>query len=451
MIIRMAARYLDEWKLRPGRKPLVLRGARQVGKTHLATHWGSASFGSVVTVDLERERELHPVFDQSDPRKLLQELAVLKDQRLVPGESLLFLDEIQACPRALAALRYFHELVPELHVIAAGSLLDFALRDASHPMPVGRVEFLYLGPLAFGEFVRAVEGDGMAGVLEEYHAGDTISAALAGRLEDALRHYLFVGGMPEAVQAYADRASLVDVQRIQSSIVGTMEDDFAKYGSRRQPDLLRLALRHVARNVGRKIAFVNVAAGRRAAEVRAAFDLLAASRVVHLVHHSSANGVPLGAEVNEKRFKALFLDCGLANRLSGLPLVPADGLLTVNEGALAEQFAGQELLGSGLPFEDARLFYWHREARNANAEVDYVISAGAEVLPVEVKSAAGGALRSVFQFLKEKGRERAIRLYLGPAGEETLRVPGDGSRHVRVLSLPLYLAGQVRRLAAEWV
>jgi hypothetical protein len=450
MLIRLAARYLDDWKLRPGRKPLVLRGARQVGKTHLVTHWGRASFRSVVTVDLERERELHQVFDQSDPWKMLQELAVVKNQPLAPGESLLFLDEVQACPRALPALRYLHELVPALHVVAAGSLLDFALRDVAHSMPVGRVEYLFLHPLTFQEFVGAVEGEGLADVLDRYHIGDNIGGAVARRLEDAARHYLFVGGMPEAVQAYADRAPLVDIQRIQSSIVGTMEDDFARYGSRTQQDLLRLALRHVARHLGRKIKFVNVSAERRAAEVRAALDLLAKGRVVHLVHHSSANGVPLGAEVNEKRFKALFLDCGLANRICGLPLVDAGGLLTVNEGALAEQFAGQELRASGLPFEDTPLFYWHREARNANAEVDYVIAAGAEIFPVEVKSAAGGALRSVFQFLSEKGRNRAIRLYLGQAGEELLPIPGDTARTVRVLSLPLYLAGQVRRLAAEW-
>ncbi len=451
MLSRNATGYLDDWKRRPGRKPLVLRGARQVGKTHLVTHWGREAFGSILTVDLERERELHSVFDQSDPVKLLQELAILKGERLVPGEGLLFLDEIQACPRALAVLRDFHELMPELHVIAAGSLLDFALRDFTHTMPVGRVEYLFLHPLSFNEFVLATEGDGLADVLAAYHVGDVMTDAMARRLEDALRHYLFVGGMPEAVQAYASRAPLLDVQRIQSSIVDTMEDDFAKYGSRAQQDLLRTTLRHVARNVGRKLKYVNVSADRRAAEVRAALDLLAKGRVVHLVYHSSANGVPLGAEVNEKRFKALFLDCGLANRVCGLPLVPADGVLTVNEGALAEQFVGQELRRSGLPFEDAPLYYWHREARNANAEVDYVIGAGTEVIPVEVKAAAGGALRSVFQFLREKGRERAIRLYLGPPGEERLRMPGDAAAAVRVLSLPLYLAGEVRRLAAEWV
>jgi len=450
MLVRHATKYLDEWRRRPGRKPLVLRGARQVGKTHLVTNWGRSIFSSIVTVDLEREHELHAVFDQSDPRKLLQELAILKGERLVPGESLLFLDEIQACPKALAALRHFHELMPELDVIAAGSLLDFAVRDFPYSMPVGRVEYLFLYPLAFEEFVRATEGDALADVLQRYHVGDQIGEAIGRRLEDALRHYVFVGGMPEAVQAYANHAPLLDVQRIQASIVGTVEDDFAKYGSRAQQEILRKSYRYVARNVGRKIKYVNVSSGRRAAEVRAAFDLLAESRTVHLVFHSSANGVPLGAEVNEKRFKSIFLDCGLANHVCGLPLMPAHGVLSVNEGSLAEQFVGQELRSSGLPFEDTRLFYWHREAPHANAEVDYVISAGAEALPVEVKSGAGGTLRSVFQFLHEKRREKAIRLYLGQAGVETLRVPGDASSTVRVLSLPLYLAGHVRRLAAEW-
>ena len=229
-----------------------------------------------------------------------------------------------------------------------------------------------------------------------------------------------------------------------------MEDDFAKYGSRAQQEILRKAYRYAARHVGRKIKYVNVSTERRAADVRAAFELLARSRVVHLVFHSSANGVPLGAEANEKRFKAVFLDCGLANHVCGLPLMPARGVLTVNEGSLAEQFVGQELRCSGLPFEDTPLFYWHREAPSANAEGDYVISEGAKVLPVEVKSTADGALRSVFQFLHEKRRGRAIRLYLGQAGVETLRVPGGASATVRVLSLPLYLAGQTRRLAAEW-
>src|SRR5438552_18894838 len=146
---RLAEDYLSEWRLRPDRKPLVLRGARQVGKTYLVENWGKATFKAVVKLDLERERDLHPLFDQLDPRKLLEEISLLKGQALLPGQSLLFLDEVQACPKALAVLRYFHEITPALHVVAAGSLLDFALREFQHYMPVVRIEYLFLYPLSF--------------------------------------------------------------------------------------------------------------------------------------------------------------------------------------------------------------------------------------------------------------------------------------------------------------
>jgi hypothetical protein len=257
--------------------------------------------------------------------------------------------------------------------------------------------------------------------------------------------------MPAVVQAYAQAAPLVDVQRLQYSIVATMQDDFAKYGSRGQQDVLRAAYRYVAQHIGRKVKYVNIRPDRRAADVRGALDLLALSRTIHLVRHSSANGIPLGAEASEKHFKALFMDVGLVNQVCGLGLVPTGQVLAVNEGALAEQFVGQELLVSAPSYQDTPLYYWHREARSANAEVDYVISEGLDVLPVEVKAARGGALRSVFQFLGEKGRARAIRLYMGTPGIESLSMPGAPSSTVKLLSLPLYLAGQVRRLAAEWM
>jgi hypothetical protein len=175
--------------------------------------------------------------------------------------------------------------------------------------------------------------------------------------------------------------------------------------------------------VGQKIAYAKISRENRAAEVARALALLAASRVVHRVVHTSANGVPLGAEADGKRFKVLFLDVGLIGHVSGLTVPRLD---------------------------DPRLFYWHREARNANAEVDYVISAGAEVVPIEVKAATGGALKSMFQFLADKRRHRAIRLYAGAAGVESLSRPGQPDERVSLLSLPLFLAGQVRRLAGEF-
>ncbi len=446
---RKAEQFLSNWLGRPHRKPLVLKGARQVGKSYLVEDWGRRHFKSVLTVDLERERELHSLFSKSDPARLLEELALLKRLPLVPGETLLFLDEIQACPPALAALRYFFERIPELHVVAAGSLLDFSLRELSHSMPVGRIEFLHLHPMSFEEFLEAVEGAPLVEYLGKRTLSDPPTEAMEGRLRELLRRYFFVGGMPEAVRAYVERNDLLEVQRIQTALVQTVQEDFAKYGPRRLQELMRRTYRHVATNVGRKLKFVNVSREDRAIDVRAALEMLALSRVVNVVHHTSANGLPLGAEQDDRQFKPLFLDIGLVNRLCGLDLVGEEELITVNEGTLAEQFIGQELIAASPAFEDPRLFYWAREARNANAELDYVISRGQDVLPVEVKAGKTGTLKSLLQFLGEKRRQRAVRFYLGRPSLEEVALPGDEPAKGQLLSLPLYLAGQLDRFLAE--
>jgi hypothetical protein len=425
---------------------LVLRGARQVGKTYLVEHWGAEHFDSVVTVDLERERDLHSLFSQSDPTRVLAELSVLRGRSVTPGKALLFLDEIQACPPALALLRYFHELMPELHVIAAGSLLDFAMREFEYSMPVGRIEFLHLQPMSFEEFVAATEGQSLVDYLKTWSLAQPPSEAVAKRFLEAVRRYFFVGGMPEAAAAYAERKDLLEVQRIQTALVETMQADFWKYGPRRLQELMRKTCRHVAENVGRKIKFVNISREERSADVRRALELLTLSRVVHPVAHTSANGLPLGAERDERHFKAVFLDIGLVNRLCGLALVGAEDLIAVNEGALAEQFVGQQLLCAAPAFEAPELFYWAREARNANAEVDFVISRNQEILPVEVKAGRTGTLRSMFQFPREKRRKRAVRFHAGSPALEEVKLPGEEGMTVQLLSLPLYAVGQLDRL-----
>ena len=402
-----------------------------------------------MTVDLERERDLHSLFSQQDPQRMLSELGLLRGQNVTPGKTLLFLDEIQACPPALVMLRYFHELTPELHVIAAGSLLDFALREFEYSMPVGRIEFLHLHPMSFEEFVAATEGEPLVEYLKKWTLAQPPSEALAKRFLQAVRSYFFVGGMPEAVQAYAARKDLLEVQRIQTALVETMQVDFAKYGPRRMHELMRSTYRHIAENVGRKIKFVNISREERAADVRRALELLTLSRVVYPVVHTSANGLPLGAERDERHFKVLFLDIGLVNRLCGLDLVGTEDLVTVNEGALAEQFVGQQLLCNAPSFADPQLFYWAREARNANAEVDFVINRQQEILPVEVKAGKTGTLRSAFQFLREKRRRCAVRFHTGPPVLEEIKLPGETETSVQLLSLPLYLVGQLDRLLRE--
>lgn len=373
----------------------------------------------------------------------------MRGQAIRPGESLLFIDEIQACPAALALLRYFHELMPELHVIAAGSLIDFSLRELRHSMPVGRIEFHHLQPLSFSEFLAAVEGPALVEFLARWSPGQTIGEAVHSRLLGALRRYFFIGGMPEAVNAYAGQKDLLEVKRIQTELIQTVQEDFAKYGPGKLHELMRRSYRHVAANVGRKIKFVNVSREDRAAEVRRALDLLSLSRVIHPVYHTSANGLPLGAERDDRRLKALFLDIGLTNRICGLDLLETEQLIAVNEGALAEQFVGQQLLAAAPSFEDPQLYYWAREARNANAEVDFVMSRGQDILPVEVKAGKTGSLRSMFQFLLEKKRNRAVRFHAGRPALEDVAIPGDPGRSARLLSLPMYLAEQMDRIVAE--
>lgn len=444
---------LRAWKRRESHKPLILRGARQVGKTWLVETFGREEFRVVHTFDLERDHGLHSLFDGSDPRVVVRELSLVGNRSIVPGEDLLFLDEIQACPRAIAFLRYFREEMPDLHVVGAGSLLDFALREFSHSMPVGRVEFLHLHPLSFEEFLLAHGESHLVQFLREYELSSTISEPVHLKLLDWLRLYSFVGGMPEVVAAHALRRDLVEAQRLQDAILVALRSDFAKYGTREQLTLMHRVLEYAARNVGSKVKYVHVSPDHRAAAVRTAIDLLAMSRLVRVVPHTSGNGVPLGGEASEKSFKLILVDVGLLGRIAGLGLVEVGELIPAYEGRLAEQLVGQQLITQGHAFEDRRLFTWRREAKNANAEVDYLWPVGESVVPVEVKAGPTGRLRSLHRFLAEKGREVGVRFDSSLPARNDLEVAvrvGGTARTVRyrLVSLPLYLAGQLDRLLA---
>jgi len=452
---RLAEKDLIDWKDRVGRKPLIVRGARQVGKTHLVEAFGKSCFPAVLTVNLEQKEDLHGLFNRMEAKRITQEMSLYFNQPVVPGQTLLFLDEIQACPKAIACLRYFHEEMPDLHVVAAGSLLDFSLREFTHSVPAGRIEYLHLNPLTFPEFLLASGEDALANHLERYHIGDDLGDAVRVKLRDLLRIYFFVGGMPSPVAAYTERHDLLEVQRILASISTTLQDDSAKYGTRVQQRNMRQVLRYIPRNIGRKVRYVNISRDARADELRTALELLELSRIVTLVRHSSANGIPLGAEASESHFKPLLLDIGLCNNLCGLSLPDAAELLTVQEGGLAEQFVGQELRSLGPAFEEHPLFYWHREEKNANAEVDYLWAHEANVIPVEVRAGTSGSLKSLQVFLAEKERNFAVRLNMDrpSLGSFSAAVGGKGGvRNVSytLLSVPLYLAGQLDRLLHEY-
>jgi len=392
---RQAQEQLVRWKTAPRRKPLIVRGARQVGKTWLVEHFAAGQFDALVKIDLEKRRDLHVHFgDNLDPKAIVRHLELDSGTRILPGKSLLFLDEIQACPRAIMALRYFYEQLPELHVVAAGSLMEFALGEIS--VPVGRVQYLHLYPMTFREYLLGV-GNEVAAEYAIRHPSE-VDEGVQRQLLTELRAYFFVGGMPESVKAYRDSGSMLEAFKVQSEILGSYREDFAKYTPRVNRACLDAVLLNVARQVGEQIKYTRLDDNHTGPTNSRAFDVLRRARVVHKIASCDPSGLPFGASASDRRFKAAMLDIGLLQCLCQIPVdleLRQDDLLAMYRGKLAEQFVAQELIAC----HSSELFYWAREARGSNAEVDYLVVRDGRIVPVEVKSGAGGSLRSLHWML----------------------------------------------------
>ena len=446
---------LQQWLAAPRRKPLVIRGARQVGKSTLVRLFCEAAGRPLVAVDLERQPELAAAFGRvKEPRGLLNLIEAAANAAVGP-HTVLFLDEIQAAPPALAALRYFFEDMPDQAVLAAGSLMEFTLADKAFPMPVGRVSYLHMGPMTFTEFLLGCGQEGLAKQLDAFewppaNATPGLDPTLHDLALEALRLYLFVGGMPEAVREYAETARLRAVGAIHAGIVETYRDDFLKYAARRDPTRMLRVFNFAARQAGRKVKYSSVSEGEPSATIRRDIELLAMARVVAKVTHSHCVGLPLQAHLKEQAFKLIFLDVGLMNAICGLGWEALasdgeDGL--VNAGAVAEQFVGQHLQRLLAERVNRELTYWLREGRSNNAEVDYVVEFDGRMVPVEVKAGRAGSLKSLHQFVAERNVELAVRFDANPPSLQTVEAriprgrPGNGGERVRyrLLSLPLYL------------
>lgn len=449
---RDTGRELERWWRADRRKPLVLRGARQVGKSHLVRSFALRHDLDLCEANLEVLTGMEDVFASRDPGRISAVLEARLRRRIRTPGSLLFLDEVQACPVALASLRYFYEARPELPVIAAGSLLDFALAEPEHTMPVGRIEYLYVGPFTFCEYLSALGHERLRGLVEEAGPDSSIEPALHRDLLGVLREFLVVGGMPAAVAARVSSGSYLEAEREKQGILGTYLDDVAKYRARVQPDRVRKVFQALPRLVAQRFRYTSVDRQERARDLGRALDQLCMAGVAHRVVRSSASGIPLEAQADDRYFKVLLVDVGLVASACGIgALVPGstEDLLQINAGAMAEQFSGQELLAALPPWEPRRLHYWSREERNSSAEVDYVVQSGAAIVPIEVKAGGSGRLRSIMAFAQEKGSRLAVRLWTGPSGRETLEaqvLERPRGSTVELLSLPLYMAGQVRRL-----
>jgi predicted AAA+ superfamily ATPase len=407
--------YLENWQKSPERKPLLLRGARQVGKSSAIRHL-AIGFTYFIEVNFEDQRQVISLFSGNLSAKQLGEnLSVLYNTPVVAGETLLFFDEIQQCPDAISSLRFFYEQWPQLHVIAAGSLLEFAL----HELPsfgVGRIRSFFMYPFSFDEFLLALDEKALLKAKAKANADAPLKEAVHQKLNDYLKRFLVLGGMPEVVSAYIQGKSLIECQEILDDLIVSLQADFAKYHKRVPSLRLTEVFQSIVMQCGGKFIY-NKAAQASHLQIKDALELLILAGLVIPVTHTAANGLPLGAESDPKKRKMILLDTGIYQRLSGLQL--ADVLFDspvslVNKGAIAELFAGLEILKFSSPMQPTVLYYWHREAQNSNAELDYIIQKGSQIVPIEVKSGTKGSMQSMFIFLREKKQPLGIRLSLEP-------------------------------------
>lgn len=445
---------LLEWKDNPMRKPLLLRGARQVGKSSAVRHFGK-EFQFFAEVNFERHKTVKTFFQGDiDIRLIVQKIAIYINVPIEEGKTLLFLDEIQECPEAIMALRFFKEDYPGLHVIAAGSLLEFTLQELP-TFGVGRIHTLFMYPMTFDEFLNANNENGLISMKKQADSQHPLDAAFHEKLIEYFRIYLLVGGMPEAVLAWIKTHNFNQCSHIQEDIILTYEDDFSKYKKRVSPDLLRTTLHGICHQPGEKITFKQISADYRSSQIREAVRLLTLAGLVIPVIATSGNGIPLDTEANEKNMKILLLDSGLL--LSVLQLEGnlaqhlVDLIMTgspqdlVNKGGLVEMVADLELLRNKPCVQRQKMFYWEKSG-NSIAEIDYLDTFHLKVTPIEIKSGTQGGMKSLWQFMREKRLTEAIRCSFENFGEFTYTDPqaDNAERHITII--PLYALDNLREM-----
>lgn len=451
-IERNIDKYLLEWKTAANHKPLLLRGARQVGKSSAVRQLGK-SFRYYIEVNFERRDDLKGIFeDLSDVREIANRLGMIFSKPIVAGDTLIFLDEIQACPEAIKRLWFFKEDFPELHVVAAGSLLEFALKDLSS-FGVGRIRSLFMYPMSFDEFLVA---QGKEGLVKEKKAADCNHPLLDVFHNDLVQQYrtfLMVGGMPECVKVWIETKDYNQCQAEQEDIQQTYYDDFVKYSKKIDPILLRNTLQSVVSQIGRKFMYSKVEGGYRTDDVKKALQMLCDAGIVKRVSHTAANGLPLGCETNDKFRKYIYLDSGLllsilnmdlggSNQLTELILAGAASEL-VNKGGLAEMVLGWELVKYSNPRSQHDLYYWENLEEGTSSEVDYVIARDLKVVPIECKAGTSGKMKSLHLFMRNKHLNEAYRCSLENFALLENQDAQVGGERRRIYVNPLYAISNI--------
>lgn len=448
---RSCMSFLTNWLVSTRRKPLVIRGARQVGKTWVVRRLAEMSGKQLIEINFERTPQFADFFESNDPsiilRKIAQEFAVTID----PVNTILFLDEIQAKPELFGKLRWFYEDMQELPVIAAGSLLEFYLGTSLIRMPVGRISFMYMEPMSFIEYLQAQKKDQLAELIQTYAWDTEIHPLIHDKILRLFKEYVFIGGMPEAVLTWVTRDSLEDVKQVHQDLIATYRNDFDKYGGRSMTTTLNEVIDEIPVFLGKKFVYSHVDSTSSSIKIKEALNQLCLARVAHKVSATDANGIPLRAEINHKYLKVIFIDVGLCSALLKLKwndLEDIDNLEMINKGAIAEQVTGQLLRASEALYDEPALYYWVRTQRSSEAELDYIISHYNKVVPLEVKAGTTGTLKSLHLFMKLKKLSTAVRVYSGLPSITEVKVKdsiGDDISY-QLRSIPFYMISELQRL-----
>ena len=428
-------RKLVEWRDNSRRKPLLITGVRQCGKTHTLKEFGSTYFDNVCYVNLESSNNYAAIFDYDfDTRRIVREIELMEQCPITPGKTLLIFDEIQEVPRAITALKYFCEDMRELHVACAGSLLGVALKSENIAFPVGKVNRMQMFPMSFKEFVVANGQERYIEFLSNWNSGREISEVYSRPLEQLLKEYYAVGGMPEVVQEYIHTHDFRIVQEIQDEILADYADDFSKHAPTSEVEKIRMVWDSIPKQLAKennKFVFSHVKEGKRAHELEGALQWLKSAGLAHLLELVQNVEVPLSANADATYFKVYTSDCGLLCRRLGLgykDFLEEGGTLKTFKGAVTENYVMNELVCYGK-----QPYFW----RSGNtAELDFLFEEEGKIVPVEVKSATNTQAKSYKQFCKKYKPRRGYKLSL-----KNLAV--NDQEGTETISLPLYLTWQI--------
>lgn len=442
---RKAETFLKTWFESPHRKPLILRGARQVGKSTLVRLFCKKNHIELFEINLEKSPLGSFESKNISIKNIIQEIELMLGKPFIPSlKSLIFIDEIQSQPRAITALRYFYEDHPNIAVISAGSLLEIVLnKEKEISFPVGRVEFYYLGPMVFSEFMGASHNNLLKNEFSKPIKTQN-SDALHEHLNNHYKKFLAVGGMPEAVKRYFESEKLVNVQSVHRSIIETYKNDFTKYGSRVKVDRLDKIFSAVPFVVGQKLKYANIDPNLKARDVKAGLELLELAQVISSCIHSNCSGHPIESQADSSVRKLFFLDIGLWNYImkTNLQSIIDDKLLLTN-GVLAEQFVAQHLLYQNKGISAPTLNYWLKDKKTSKAEVDFVLEHKERIIPIEVKAGKSSKLKSLYYFLSEKKQNLGIKISTDPYQKvKIMETISDGQKAIIVngilISIPIY-------------